>query len=144
MEATEGMFAEIGDQECRELLASRTIGRVAWTSPTGPIVLPITYTLDGDLIVFRTSPTSVLSNLASDYRVAFEIDDFDEVAMTGWSVLVRGVCSEIGVERLNPLPKPWAPGARNLVLGISPYRVTGRRVAARSWAPAPSTRSDHD
>lgn len=131
MAAAEGIFSELDEAECRELLASQAIGRVTWTTPTGPMVLPVTFTFDENLIVFRTSPTSILSSLAMEHRVAFEVDDFNVAAMSGWSVVVRGVSGQVGEERFNPLPKPWAPGPRNLVIAITPYRYTGRRVSGQ-------------
>lgn len=130
MAKPEGYFAEMGEGECRELLATQVVGRVAWISPTGPMVLPVTFTLDEERILFRTSPDSVLSNLAIEHRVAFEVDSFDVTELSGWSVVVRGTTMSLGEERLNPLPKPWAPGPRNVLLAIKPYRITGRRVAA--------------
>jgi hypothetical protein len=57
-------------------------------------VLPVNYRLFEGTIVFRTaadSPTEedLRTGIArAEYKVAFEIDDFDMAAREGWDVLV--------------------------------------------------------
>ena len=41
-------------------------------------------------VVFRTAWTSSLASLGAGARVGFEADHADQVAESGWSVLVRG------------------------------------------------------
>jgi hypothetical protein len=69
----------------------------------------------------------------ADYKVAFQVDHFDEMAHTGWSVLVQGdvhpmesdeeraAASASGVET-------WVGGQRDLFLRITPTRITGHRI----------------
>ena len=69
----------------------------------------------------------------ADYKVAFEIDHFDDTAHAGWSVLVQGdvhpmesddelaAASQTGVES-------WVAGDRDLFMRITPTKVTGHRV----------------
>ena len=66
--------------------------------------------------------------------MAFEVDGIDTSAETGWSVLVRGVASEVTDEheraRLARLPlHPWAPGERDRWLRVVPTTVTGRAIS---------------
>ena len=87
-------------------------------------------------IVFRTSPYGVLSQLVNPTNVAFEIDDIDQAHGGGWSVLARGRARAIvaphELVRLWTQPGivPWAPGTRNLWIGISIKAISGRRVKA--------------
>jgi nitroimidazol reductase NimA-like FMN-containing flavoprotein (pyridoxamine 5'-phosphate oxidase superfamily) len=100
----------------------------------GPQILPVTYVLRDGSVIFRTSPYGALSELRNVRQVAFEVDDFDVVTRTGWTVLVRGMIQaadnpdELAGLWTRQEPIPWAPGARNLVLAITPDHVTGRVI----------------
>lgn len=125
-----GHITRLSGEECRLLLREHSIGRVAWLSPAGLQVLPVSYAVDGEMILFRTAPESVLAALADGgVPVSFEVDDIDVVTATGWSVLVRG---EAGVGPAEPrvAPRPWAPGGRPLTIAITPSAYSGRAVSA--------------
>ena len=102
------------------------------------MVLPVTYAMYNGNVVFRTSPYGALSALAEPTIVAFEIDEVDQDAGTGWSVLVQGraqaVAGSYDLERLWQMEgvAPWATGTRNLFVSISPRTITGRVVKAPS------------
>lgn len=69
----------------------------------------------------------------ADYRVAFEIDDFDTTARQGWSVLIQGSAHRVRTEAERALAveaaiDSWPGGRRDLFVRIVPSRVTGRRV----------------
>ena len=129
-------FHELARDRCDELLGSHRSGRVAWTAPDGPTVLPVTYALYNGEVVFRTSPYGPLAALAQPTNVAFEIDEIDQSAGTGWSVLVRGraeaVVRPYDLARVWAMDGlvPWATGTRNLIIAITPRTVTGRAVKA--------------
>ena len=131
--ASQRRFSSLPATECLARVQARTIGRVGWNSPDGPQILPVTYVLRDGMIVFRTAPYGALAELRDAHRVAFEVDEFDLVARTGWTVLVRGMIQAVDPEALPGLQTheeliPWAPGARNLVLAITPDHVTGRVI----------------
>jgi uncharacterized protein len=129
-------FREIPRDECEALLAAQRTGRVVWNPPDGPQVLPVTYGVYAGDIVFRTSPHGVLAQLDKPTIVAFEIDDLDQAHRAGWSVVVRGrargIVAPHELVRLWTQPDivPWAPGTRNLWIGISIRTISGRRVKA--------------
>jgi pyridoxamine 5'-phosphate oxidase-like protein len=50
----------LDDTECRKLLAERHLGRLAIPDFGGPVIFPVNYVFDRDLIVFRTDPGSKL------------------------------------------------------------------------------------
>ncbi len=84
----------LAHDECESLLGSQRIGRVGLATPT-PLVLPVQYAMfDGD-VVFRTAPGEKLIAAVMGRTVAFEVDDFDVSAMTGWSVVVIGHAEEV-------------------------------------------------
>jgi nitroimidazol reductase NimA-like FMN-containing flavoprotein (pyridoxamine 5'-phosphate oxidase superfamily) len=119
--------------ECYELLSSGGVGRVAVTTADGPVVLPVNYALVGHTVIFRTAPDTLLAGYL-DCRAGFEVDRLDEALSQGWSVLVTGravrVTSEAEVRHLEQHVgvQPWAGGARDVYVRITPRRITGRRI----------------
>ena len=127
-----GRLTDLPAGECRDLMGSTSVGRVAFVDEDGPVVLPVNYVLDGETVLFRTSPHNAIARHVDGSTVAFEVDDFDDYTQSGWSVLVRGTARfvppheppEFGALQ----PFPWVDGVRNLVVRISPVSVSGRRV----------------
>ena len=134
-DAPQRRFTSLPATECLALVRSHTIGRVGWNASDGPQILPVTYVLREGVIVFRTAPYGALAELRNAHQVAFEVDDFDVVNRTGWTVLVRGTIQasgnpdELAGLRAHEEPIPWATGARNLVIAITPDHVTGRLIS---------------
>ena len=62
-------------EQCVELLDTASIGRVVFTDGGLPVVLPVTFVLDGDAVVFRTRAGSRLAGITSGSVLAFEVDD---------------------------------------------------------------------
>jgi nitroimidazol reductase NimA-like FMN-containing flavoprotein (pyridoxamine 5'-phosphate oxidase superfamily) len=128
-------------ETCTKLLAGEEVGRIAFAGEDGyPVVLPVNYRLDGDLIVFRTAEGLKLENVPLR-RVAFEVDRFDLSAKTGWSLLVRGhareVTSALGepYESLRKAPlAPWAPGSKDHWVAVETDSITGRQIVRASTA----------
>ena len=130
-------FSAITPSRCTELLSTQSVGRVAWQGPKGPQILPVTYVYYDGSIVFRTSPNNVLSDLSSSTEVVFEIDEIDQRNHRGWSVVASGRAEAVDepqeADRLltDAGVVPWAPGDRNVLIRITPQKVTGRTVSAR-------------
>ena len=121
----------IDPAECRQLLAERTVGRVAWRSSEGLVVLPLNYAYQDDQILMRVSGHSILAELVGGHEVAFEVEDLDDSTLNGWTVLVRGTT----MPHDGAVPaslKPWAPGERDVVVRLVIDTVTGRSVMADS------------
>jgi hypothetical protein len=93
---------ELDDTECRRLLAERHLGRLAIPDFGGPMIFPVNYVLDQDLVVFRTDPGSKLDAATERESVAFVVDAVDEATRTGWSVVVRGTLPT------SPTPPTWS------------------------------------
>ncbi|MFD8524252.1 helix-turn-helix domain-containing protein [Streptomyces capillispiralis] len=126
-------FTELTDAECRALLSTHGVGRLAVPTAPGPVVVPVNYSvIDGEL-VFRAAPGTTPSQ-AAGHQVAFEVDRIDEAFSEGWSVLVRGraraVTDPDEARRLEEraYSTPWAGGRRDLWLRIESAAVTGRRI----------------
>ncbi len=136
---------ELSAAECRTLLQDGVAGRVAFSTATGPQIVPVNYTVLEDSIIIRTSPYSLLGTYARDATIAFEIDGFDRELARGWSVQVRGRLEDVTTaEELRTIkelaePQPWAPGIRTLHLRLRYDQLTGRQVGSRQESPSRST-----
>ena len=133
-------WQELTKSQCFELLAREHVGRVAVVDDRGPVVVPVNFVLDRHMVVFRTDEGTKLDAASRGSRVAFEIDEIDAVAHTGWSVLVRGEAVEVTdpaeLARLRKLRlTPWAPGAKTRYVRILPTALTGRRISASGSPP---------
>lgn len=130
-----GRFAALDESECRDLLSSQRVGRIALSDPSvadgqGIVVLPVAYALTDDgLIGIVTGAAGVLGSLRTPGRhVGFEIDDIDVETATGWSVLAACHTEEIDPGQLGTL-RPWAGGERHQAIGLRIDRLTGRVVS---------------
>lgn len=128
----DGHFTRLSGDECRRLLRARGVGRVGWESSEGAQILPVTYAITEELIVFRTHPDSIMGEFLNPVEVVFEIDDVDEETASGWSVQVRGRARGFvdEVPLVVGLPRPWAPGEHPLIVVITPLSYSGRAVSA--------------
>jgi nitroimidazol reductase NimA-like FMN-containing flavoprotein (pyridoxamine 5'-phosphate oxidase superfamily) len=135
----DAVLEHLDEAECLRLIAPGGIGRVAYTGTYDLTVLPVNYKLHHGAILFRTSADSLtVDDLrtgieGSEYRVAFEVDDFSQATRDGWSVLVQGPAHHLDdeAERADALAagvEAWPGGERDHFIKISPMRVTGRRV----------------
>jgi hypothetical protein len=132
----------LAPNECLQLLASTTVGRVALTSKALPVILPVNYAMDGDTVVIRTRPGSLLATSRErGVVVAFEVDELDRQTCSGWSVLVTGTLREITdvgeLARAEQLPlAPWIGGDRRHFVRITPGLLSGRRIPSAVWSDA--------
>ena len=130
-------FRALDERHCKDLLSAHSVGRIAWQAADGLLVLPVTYVCVEDVLVFRTSPHGIISELIRPTDVALQIDGLDEQHRSGWSVLVQGraeaVAEPAEMVRLWSVDGlvPWAPGVRNLFIRVSPRRITGRVLVRR-------------
>jgi nitroimidazol reductase NimA-like FMN-containing flavoprotein (pyridoxamine 5'-phosphate oxidase superfamily) len=129
----------LDEAECLRLISPGGIGRIAYSGSFGLTVLPVNYRLYQGTILFRTAQDGPLDEdlrtgiAHAEYKVAFEIDDFDAAAREGWSVLIQGAAHHVDSEAelasvTEADVQPWPPGPRERFLRISPSRITGRRI----------------
>lgn len=123
----------LSEQMCRELLASRDLGRIAFHAEKEIEIFPVNYSTDGTIVVFRTGPGTKLAQSTAT-RVAFEVDDWNAATQVGWSVVLKGVAEEVtlGTDpfaaalRTRPVVS-LAPGEHDYWIAIYPATITGRR-----------------
>ncbi len=138
--ATPDRLEELDVDTCLGLLSRRHFGRVALTDEHGPVILPVNYTVDRGAVVFRTAEGTKLDAAVRVEPVAFEVDEVDETARSGWSVVVRGVLEEVvdpeELERLRLQPlAPFAGGERERVVRVWSRSISGRRIVVSDDVP---------
>jgi len=121
--------------ECLALLAGVPLGRVVFTDRALPAIQPVNFVLDGADVILGTAAGSKLGVAMNGSIVAFEADEFDQAARTGWSVTLVGpsrlVADPAETARLALLPlQPWAPGPRDRFVRIVGTHISGRRINA--------------
>jgi hypothetical protein len=119
--------------ECRMLIAPGGIGRIAFCTVSGPIVLPVNFTVLGGSVVVRTGAGSLIEAHGDD-RAAFEVDHVDEVLGQGWSVLLVGQAHRVlqpgelrNVREAGGFA-PWPDGDRDSYIRLVPDQISGRRM----------------
>lgn len=121
-------------EECRSLLAEQPVGRVGLLDAGAPVILPINLALDGPCIVFRSGGGSKLETAVMGRPVCVEVDSWNVVDHTGWSVLAKGVAEHVTdaaeIERLDRFHvRPWAhPELRHEWIRVHVDDLSGRRI----------------
>ncbi|MFE9255285.1 helix-turn-helix domain-containing protein [Streptomyces sp. NPDC006879] len=129
-------LVKLSEGQCRRLLSTHGVGRIALFTREGPAIFPVNYVVAGKDIAFRTSEDALMATAAGT-EVAFEIDRIDDALRTGWSVMavgmVAGVTDAEELGRLSALAfsRPWAGGPRTHWMKIVTSRISGRRVVQR-------------
>jgi len=140
MEVDRNGLEVLGRGDCLRLLALATLGRIGFTSGALPTVLPVSFHLDGERILVRTGRGSQLDAALQNVAVvAFEVDEFDPIDHSGWSVAVTGVATEVidptELDRARHEPSShWTPAGDEALIAISTEFVSGRRTTTGSLA----------
>lgn len=138
---------ELSYDECVRLLRVGGVGRIAFKSPSGQQLVPVSFSVHEQAIVCRTTPYTELGWHGPGSEAAFEADELDPQQHTGWSVTARGTLhvvtrqAEIAAIKLGRDPDPWAGGVRQLYLKLVWRELTGRWIRDQqlSSPPAPLT-----
>ncbi|HZA00349.1 MAG TPA: pyridoxamine 5'-phosphate oxidase family protein [Acidimicrobiales bacterium] len=148
MEVDRNGLEVLGRHECLRLLGTATLGRIGVTSSALPTVLPVNFCFDGRQILICTGEGTKLAAATNNAVVAFEVDEIDGYAHTGWSVVVQGVAreltdpDELAAARRQPLAR-WAPGPDHRIVAISTEIVSGRRIMP-GLSARPRAVTDHN
>ena len=130
-----GKLEVLGLDECRELMASVPVARVAFIEAGEPVILPVNHLVDWPYIAFRTTYGAKLGAAANEQVAAMEADAYDVHNRSGWSVLVRGRLELVPDDVIDRLlaanHEVYADGVkRDVWVRIVPTEISGRRVPA--------------
>jgi len=134
--APTAVLTDMTPAECRQHLADGGVGRFLFVEAgRGPVAVPVNFRMDGDDVIFRTSPADSLAAAVHQRHVSFDVDHIDDDRSEGWSVLLTGGARMVTdpaelrhVQALNV--QPWAGGDRPAYVRLTPAQVTGRRIRA--------------
>ena len=120
--------------ECWRLMSTQVVGRIASMVAGQVECFPINLGVDGESVVIRTAPGTLLSNLIVAPEVVVEADgvEYRDKVPHAWSTLVRGKAAFVeSVDEEMKLqesgPQPWQAGVKNELVRIIPTKVSGRR-----------------
>ena len=132
---------QLTESTCLALLAVQHVGRLVIPGDD-PYIVPVNYTAIDGVVVFRTERRPVIDAI-HDRPVVFEVDMFDDRSKSGWSVVIRGRAHDITTQTdldrdgvIGTVPRPWASGARDCVVRVTPERVTGRLLRGAIAPPS--------
>ncbi|MFD8524848.1 pyridoxamine 5'-phosphate oxidase family protein [Streptomyces sp. NPDC012403] len=127
-------FRELNRQESLRRLTEATVGRIVHTRDALPAVLPVNFLLEeSGAVLLRTSASSELVRAVDGAVVAFEADEVDVAARSGWSVVVTGSASVVTdpdehEHLVRTGPRSWVPWPVEVFVRIEPELVTGREL----------------
>jgi nitroimidazol reductase NimA-like FMN-containing flavoprotein (pyridoxamine 5'-phosphate oxidase superfamily) len=119
------------DDECWEVLAAGSVGRLATAVGGDPEIFPISFGTAGRAVYFVTKAGTKLVELVVNNRVAFETDAWDDTTAT--SVVVKGVAAILETDADLAAAEeadvePFAPDGQSIWVRITPTAVSGRRL----------------
>lgn len=134
---------ELSTAESWALLGEAVVGRLAVIVDDRPVIFPVNHVVDQGGVVFRTAAGTKLAASAGHW-VAFEVDGYDLVTASAWSVVIKGEAEHVNrpydALELIELPVfPWQSSPKPHFIRIEPDSITGRRFevagGARSAVP---------
>lgn len=131
------------EAECRRLLPTADIGRLAFTEGALPAIQPVSFGVHHGHVLIPTRRGSKVAAASRGAVVAFEVDSFDAATRTGWNVTVIGpsrlISDAAEIRALEALElSPWAPVHEPCYIAVRITVVRGRRVRARWQAEGPA------
>ena len=74
-----GRIREMSEAECREMITTTTVGRIAFVDDDGQQLIPVNFAFIDEAIYFRTLSDGFLAQLArKQSEVAFGVDHHDD------------------------------------------------------------------
>jgi nitroimidazol reductase NimA-like FMN-containing flavoprotein (pyridoxamine 5'-phosphate oxidase superfamily) len=129
-----GTIEELDIAECLALMATERLGRLGVMVEGVPLVLPMQFAMDGQIVVLQTNQGAKTLHVPLT-AVSFEVDHVDWEQGVGWSVLVQGTGEDISTaidesseNRRSLAVHTWAPDPAERWLTIIPRMITGRRI----------------
>jgi nitroimidazol reductase NimA-like FMN-containing flavoprotein (pyridoxamine 5'-phosphate oxidase superfamily) len=126
--------------ECRLLLPSAPVGRLAVPTPNFPTLDPVSFTVVEGEIVVAVRAGSAGDAVAAGTRVCLEADVLDHELRRGWSVVVKGPVEDLDadvVPLVTPGLTPWRAAPDDRLLLIRSERITGQRIVSGPATTSP-------
>lgn len=123
----------IDEDECWELAATQTVGRLAISIKNRPDIFPVNYRVVDKSLLIRTAPGVKLAAATLGSGIAFEVDQLDEATHHGWSVVMHGTAHELEdledlMEAETIAVETWASSQKDRFVRIDVEEISGRRI----------------
>ncbi|MFJ1877014.1 pyridoxamine 5'-phosphate oxidase family protein [Streptomyces sp. KS_5] len=128
-------FRDLQRRACQRLLAKIPVGRIVYTRPGLPAVLPVDFCPETDgAVPLRTAAVSEPARVIDGAVVAFEADEVDAATHSAWGVVVTGTTTVVTYpaerKRLaHTDSRLRVPSPREVFIRIEAELVTGRDLA---------------
>jgi hypothetical protein len=115
-------------------LAGASIGRLAVSTPDGPDIFPVNYTVHDELIYLRSAPGLKLQEMTASPIVAFEADG--QNGFYHWSVVVRGAAVRLAYDY--EIMESGVTGLHTSTSSqkLNYFRITPKTISGRLFAKA--------
>jgi uncharacterized protein len=123
----------MGPDRCRSLLASTRVCRLAFVADGRPQIVVLNHSVDGEEVVFQTSPQTRLAGLTADgatVPVTIEVDSASSAMHSGWSIVASGQLSRTTMDDIGHHPSPWRDDAVGVLLRLTVEEIHGQVVGA--------------
>lgn len=137
---TKWRIEELDVEQCRHLLRTHELGRLAVRRDETVDIFPINYLVYHDHLYFRSAPGSKLMDLTANPHVAFEIDG--RSGRRVWSVVIHGLATRLSsdeeIESSGILSLQTAhPSDKFNYVAIQTDTISGREFLStpRRWNP---------
>lgn len=124
----------LNEQECRRLLATQAIGRLAFTEQALPVIVPAHFVVRGPEIVLAGLTDGRVAGARKEAVVAFEVDAYDDATRQGWWVCTLGrsrlITDRAQILELDELHfTPWTSDPDRNYIAINIDVLRGKRLA---------------
>ena len=122
--------------ECRRLIAAGGIGRIAFGTVSGPVVLPVNFAVVAGTIVIRTGEGTMIDGTPTSRSRSRSTTSTRRSARAGacWCAARRTasrIPAELQIVRRDAAIWPWPGGDRDVYVRIIPDKISGRRIESR-------------
>jgi len=116
----------LSEQECWELLATASVGRLALSVRALPVIMPVQYYLDGRRLAVCLGHHGLPEQALNAAIIAFAADSIDPATRSGWLVQVQGRSAiPRGLRIDTDCGRPASPAQ---VVEIEAGRISGHRM----------------
>lgn len=123
-------LSELTRPESLRLLGGAPFGRIVYTIRALPAIVPVRHLVDNGMVVVRTHVGADCAGAV----VAFQADEIDPVAESGWSVTVTGVARRVldadEILRYEAALDPFVDMPNVEVIKIYPEIVSGYELVS--------------
>lgn len=120
----------IDEPSCLRLLCQERIGRLGISVHSLPVILPVNYAVAGSTVLFRSEDGEKVRAARNGAVACFEVDRFDRMEHTGWSVTATGRLTVVDDDRYDEVAlAPWALGDDTTLIALPIELLEGRVIS---------------